>query len=346
MTKEEYSQLCRSHGFTQAEGTRFVGWERGYFVTVQYAGKNSISVTLPTRDGDRKKYAGDFKRELRSRLGSAVSARWLNGEVSVFLSVKKLPDVYCQGVTAALDVLKGLGFTAPDACKVCGRSGCDAAVPNTAFPQAAAFLPVHRACLESAVAGARTKADDNRQSGSYLLGFVGAFLGMLVGILPSAFSMIALSRVYSILFMLIPLLSYVGYRLFRGRMNYAALVLSVLFSALGVFILNYMNVLWADKEALGLTFAQMLSLVGPAVTDRLVLRQIVSSENFTICLVFIALGIFLAWSRISRTAKTDVKDAQAVLASAIPYAAPTAGLAYDPADYQPDTDAVSDSREE
>lgn len=334
VTKEEFKEMCQSHGLTPVSDTRCVGWERGYFVSVQYAGKNTVGVNLLTGKDDEKKYVKDLKRELKERLGKAASLGWSDDVLTLFISSKKIPDVYCQGVTAALDVLRGLGISSPDACKVCGKSGCDAAVPK-----GAAYAPVHRACLEGAVSGAQTKADANIASGSYVLGCAGAFLGMLVGILPTVFSILALQRIYVLLFMLIPLASYAGYRLLKGKMNYAALVLSILFSILGVFLLNFINAIWSVKDYYDFTFGETLSLIGPAFTDKTVWTEIVKDENFFKCLLFVALGIFLAWGQISRTSRSDVKDAQGVLTAAIPYRCPTQGLEYDPADYMPDTDS-------
>lgn len=330
MTKDEFSQLCRSHGLTMTADTQAVGWERGFFIVLRYAGKNNVSVSLPVRKDDQNKYARDLKLELKSRFGRNVSAAWTPEGVTMFVSSKSIPDVYCQGVTAALDTLRGLGFTAPENCPVCGRAGCDAAIPK-----GPGCVPVHRACLEGNVSGAQVRSDDNLKNGSYLLGFIGALLGMVVGILPTVLTILAMDRIYVLLFMFIPLASYAGYRLLKGKMNYAALIFSILFSILGVFLLNFISSLWAVKEYYSLTISQMMELAVPAFTDMEVWAEIAKSEDFLKCLIFVAAGIFLAWGQISRTGKTDVKAARDVLSSAVPYAAPQS-FEYDPADYLPD----------
>ncbi len=325
MTKEELRRLCQSRSLTPVSDIRAVGWERGCFIAVQYAGKNRVSVSLPTGKDDEKTYLKALNRELRERLGKAAGFSWANGVLTFFLNTKKLPDVYEQGVLAALDVLLGLGFTAPDACPLCGRSGCDCAVPR-----GAAYVPAHRACLEGSVQGAQAKAEKN--AGSYLLGALGALLGAVVGILPSLFTIIALRRIYVLLFTLIPLASYAGYRLCKGKMNYAALALAIVFSVLGVYLLNFTVQLYYVAELFDLSVQDVLPLVPPFLGDPEVWAEITKSEDFLKCLVFVALGIFLAWGQISRTNRADVKDAQGVLASAVPYARPEApDAAYDPA---------------
>ena len=325
MTKEEFHQLCRSHALTPVSDIRAVGWERGYFVVVQYAGKNRVSVSLPTGKDDEKTYLKALNRDLRDRLGKAAGFSWAEGVLTFFLNTKKLPDVYDQGVLAALDVLRGLGFTVPDACPLCGRSGCDCAVPR-----GAAYVPAHRACLESSVQGAQAKAEKN--AGSYVLGALGALLGAVVGILPSVFTIIALHKIYVLLFMLIPLASYAGYRLCKGKMNYAALVLAIVFSVLGVYLLNFTVQLYYVAELFELSMGDILSLVPSFLRDPDVWVEISKSEDFLKCILFAALGILLTWGQISRTNRADVKDARNVLASAVPYNRPQSpDAAYDPA---------------
>ncbi len=334
MDKAEYKQMCESHGLRMVSDIRAVGMERGYLTVVQYAGKNSVSVSLPAQKGDRKTYAKELKAKLREAFGKSASAAWADqGYVTVFLNTKDIPDVYCQGVTAALDILKNLGFTVPDSCSVCGKSGCDCAVPR-----GAAYTPVHRACLEGSVAGAQAKAEKNARGGSYLLGALGAFLGAVVGVLPSALTILVAQRIYVLLFIIIPLASYAGYRLLKGRMNYVALILSIVFSVLGVYLLNFAVQLYYVADYYAISFSDAMSLVPAMLGDPEMWLEISKDEDFIKCILFVAVGIFLAWGQISRTSKTDVKDAQGVLSSAVPYGQPQPdGFAYDPADYLPDS---------
>lgn len=320
MDKAEYKQMCESHGLRLVSDFRAVGMERGYPVTVQYAGKKSVSMSLPTGKEDQKRFSGELKSRLRESFGKSVSAAWADvGYVTVYLDTASIPDVYCQGVTAVLDIFKSLGFTVPDRCAVCGGSGCDCATPR-----GPAYAPVHRACLESGVAGAKAAADKNIQGGSYLLGAVGAFLGAAVGVLPSVFTILALEKIYVLLFMLIPLASYAGYKLLKGKMNYASLVFTLIFSVLAVYLLNFGITIYYLADYYELTASEALSLVPPALGDPEMWVDITRSEDFLKCILFVALGIFLAWGQISRTNKTSIKDAQGLLESAVPYGAPNA----------------------
>lgn len=335
MTKEEFRQMCQSHGLKMISDVRAAGMERGYMIALTWAGKKNISLNLPIQDGDQKQYAKELKARLKETFGKNASAAWMDQAkyLTIFLNSKNLSDLYGQGVTPVLDLLRSLGLTAKDTCYICGKSGCDVGVPR-----GAAYAPAHRSCLEGKVSGAKSKADANNESGSYILGIIGAFLGMLVGILPTVFTILALERIYVLAFMLIPMASYAGYRLFKGKMNYAALIFSILFSIAGVFLLNFINLMWSLKDIFDFTFAETMSLVGPAFTDKSVWAEIIKDENFIKCFLFAALGIFLAWGSISRTSQTDVKDAQSLLDSAVPFEKAPSGFEYDPADYMPDAD--------
>lgn len=342
MTKEEYKEMCRSHSLTIISDTKAVCSERGYQSVVQYAGKKTVSLSLPTGKDDDKTYKNELKAKLKENFGKNASAAWGDGYVTIFLDSKKIPDIYCQGVIPALDTLKGIGFTVPDRCSVCGGSGCDVAIPR-----GAAYAPVHRSCLEKGVTGAQEKADKNIEQGSYLLGALGALLGVIVGIIPSMLTIIAAERIYVYLFAVIPICSYFGYKLLRGKMTKVALVFTIVFSILGVYLLNFIVNLYyiADYYEIGVGTA--LGLLPYMIADPEMWLEITKTSDFLLCLVFVALGFFLTWGRISRTAKSDVKDASELLGSAIPYSfGTTQSFAYDPADYIPDAPAGDADGEE
>lgn len=338
MDKAEFKQMCQSHGLRMVSDTRAAGMERGFLITVRLAGKKNITVDLPAQKDDQKRYAKDLKRMLRESFGKSATAAWGEGTVTIFLDTVKLPDVYCQGVPPVLDILKNLGFTVPDKCGKCGRSGCDAAVPK-----GTAYEPVHRSCLEGAVTGAKEKADNNMRGGSYLLGFIGAFLGAVVGVLPSALTIILAQRIMVYLFVLIPICAYFGYKLCKGKMNYAALVATILFSVLGVYLLNFGVQLYYIADYFGIAFGDILSLFPAMIGDPEMWLEVSKDIDFIKCAVFTAIGIALAWGQISRTAKSDIKDAAAVAGSAIPYGEPQPDVfRYDPARF---ADASDEEKE-
>lgn len=311
MEKSEFGAFCRSHGLTCVSDIKAAGTVRDSLVTLLWGGKKRLTVLLPAGDGQRKQYSADLKLALRERSGNAMSAAWGDGFVGIYISLKKIDDPWSQGVLSALEALRSTGFTVPDACDICGLSGCDMAVPR----KGVAFAPVHGSCLDGSVQAVREKAQLNAKNGSYFLGFIGALLGMLVGIIPSLFTIIALQRIYVFLFMLIPLCVYAGYKLLRGKMNYTALALSVLLSVVGLFAIFY---IWLIYELIheGIPAGMVLDLLG-LMDQKELLLDMIRTEDFIKCAIFVVVGIALAWSQISRTSKHDIRDAVGVLSTAI-----------------------------
>lgn len=290
-------------------GIRCVGVVRGYLTTVLWSGKKNISLGLNVTQEERKSLAKPVKAALKG-LGKPS---WSDGCLSVVISTPALGDVYAEGVVKVIDILRSFGLRPAESCHVCGRSGCDAAVPV-----GAAYAPVHRSCLENETAAAREKAAENAQNGSYMLGFLGGLLGMLVGIIPSTVTILALNRIFVWLFALIPLFTYAGYRLLKGKMNHMALAVSILLTVVGVFAIFYIQIFYYTISDLGYGFGELLEAIPEVLGDKYFFELIVKNEDFAMCAVFAALGIFLAWGQISRTSKNDIADAQRVAGSAIP----------------------------
>lgn len=312
MDKNGFKEFCRAHGLRTVAENRAVGQVGGYLITVVWASKSKMTVLVPAADGQQKQFAKALKSGSKAKFGNTVSVLWNTGYLAMYINIKKMSDPYTEGVLPALEVLRSTGFAPTDTCAVCGRPGGDMAAPQNG----GVYAPAHKGCLEGSVEAVRDKARLNAENGSYLLGFIGAVLGMLVGIIPSLFTIIALNRIYVLLFMLIPMFIYAGYKLLKGKMNYTALVLSILLSVVGLFAIFYIQLIYALVDE-GLTVKQSLDLLS-LFDQKELLLEIVKTGDFVKCAIFEAVGIALAWGQISRTSKNDISDAEALLGSAIP----------------------------
>ena len=187
----------------------------------------------------------------------------------------------------------------------------------------------HYRCLQAEAGKAHNKADINRENGSYLLGVLGALIGMLVGTIPTFLTVVYLEMEYSILFALIPICAYFGYKLFRGKMNKAALIVSILMAVLGVFILNFEYIVFSIMREYGFSFSEALSFVPDLLRDGEIWAAIAadSLQEF----FFSALGVVIAWGLISRTASGAAANADAALRLAQPYGQRAAAPAADQA---------------
>lgn len=136
------------------------------------------------------------------------------------------------------------GYGIPTICTVCSQSG-----PDSFAYYNSQYVSVHKACIEKNTSDKVAKIQDNEMNASYLLGFIGALLGGIVGCIPSVLLIVFASRISGWLCALIPLGAYLGYKLFKGKMNRAALFITIFISILMVPVLNYLsNALYIYKE--------------------------------------------------------------------------------------------------
>lgn len=148
-------------------------------------------------------------------------------QVNLSEAFDRLMQVYVQEANSQ-------GYVNPTVCPVCRQSNCDA----YAF-YGGSYTQVHANCVQQQNNQAVAKINDNELNGSYALGFLGALLGGIVGTIPSVLLIVYMDVISAWLCALIPLGAYFGYKLFKGKMNYAALGASVVMSVLMIPGLDY-----------------------------------------------------------------------------------------------------------
>lgn len=309
MNAQELQSIAESKGFRWvnncAYGTaagypllfRLNGTTRGNIVTVMFSlpGAAAYKAIKPT---------------LKTGLKKIASHQMLNND-ALLIALPAKAETLDSNLTAAIScvtsALRENGIGTPEICPICGQPNCDslAHVGST-------FRPVHKSCLDGAYSAAKEKSDANKANGNFALGLIGAILGGVVGCIPSLFSIFLLERIAAILYALIPLGIYYGYKLLNGRMNksvkWITVVLSLLF-AVGI-----------EFAVLAVTMAQYnipLELMGMFLKDKDVIDAFLSEVPMS--LIFVVLGIVIAWGQISKTADSAVSDAESTLATVVPY---------------------------
>lgn len=305
----EFTELVAQLGYTQY-GAFFCGVTDRWPVTLYSASYGRFSVPVSLKECKDKLPAA--KQEIKA-LGGKLLTSGNNGGCLVirFPKSKGLQGSLYTFVHHSLGALTRLGIHPLDCCPVCRNGNCDVA----SFLQGS-FRGTHRHCLQGKADAAATAAEENLQSGSYLTGILGAIIGMLVGTLPSLLTILFADSIYALLFALIPIGAYFGYKLFRGRMNKFALLVSILAAVFGVFLLNFELMIYylindyyfTFKEALGFLLEELaygeywLSIARDSLLE----------------FFFAALGVLFAWRLISRTADSNAAEAQAALRRAVP----------------------------
>lgn len=309
MTQEEFIRLAQQRGYKAMANGAF-GAHAGYPFSAVFQPQlgGSITVTFQVEG----KVPGALLRSVRKALPKGCTLMNPQAGRLVLSCTGKKGDL-SENFTASMDAvtahLREAGLTARETCAICGSAGCDASALV-----GGAYQRVHRSCVEHRTAGQMAAAEQSMASGNYLTGFLGAILGGLVGSIPAVLCLNFLNYYVAILYALIPLAANYGYRLFKGKANKAGFVFTLLSSILNLFTVEFLSIyiqlaLYRHSlPTIGYAFEEFMwyveqgSFAGSAIMD----------------VVFLALGLWMAWNQIKRTGKHVISDSQAVLASMMP----------------------------
>ena len=121
---------------------------------------------------------------------------------------------------------------------------------------------------------------------------------------------------WSILFALIPLGAYYGYKLCGGEMNNAVIVATVLISIISVYVVELVSQLLEVSRELGIHLLEVYEAVTPLFFDFTFWVELTedAGSNF----LFMAFGVWIAWGQVSRTNRSRLKQAQQAIDTLAP----------------------------
>ena len=291
-----------------AVGAAHIGVWDGYAVTVRHSAPYyylDFAVRLDRKDRALPKA---LRAELKNRLPKKLLGCVNNGDhLTCTLTVdKKTPytDQFEAALNAIVDALRQKDVPPANTCAVCGREHPDS------LCLIGGYQPVHAACVNTMTETTKQAAEENERKGSYLTGFIGGVLGVLVGLVPSLLSILLFDRIYTVLFALVPLCAMWGYRKLNGKRSGASIVIIILLSLAGVVLLEFLAVTISFKQELGMTLL-------PAM--RFTLNYLFSSVGVGVMLqeslaelLFMAIGIFIAWHFLAHTNHGEISQANAI----------------------------------
>lgn len=305
MQAKEFAALCEKLGLKGVDKIYF-GVIGRWPVMVTWHDYIQLHVTVD----DAK------NKEARAALRSALKG-WANlgvqgDDVIITLRCKRFNGTAYDCVLAALSAAESAGYEPMPVCPYCGRTGCDVAAHYKNQ-----YRLAHYGCLNDAANEAGDTAEQTKEKGSYILGIIGAILGMLVGTIPSLLTIVFLGMEYAVLFALIPICAYYGYKFLGGKMNRVAIVVTIIMAVIGVYMLTFEYVTYLDivengyaaSDAFWLFIAyagylpNYVSLIGDLIVEFL----------------FAAIGVYISWRIISRTPMSTALEMKAVLELAVPY---------------------------
>ena len=161
----------------------------------------------------------------------------------------------------------------------------------------ASYQPVCSSKLRTDNAQLHERVEDNENNGSYLTGIIGAIFGMLVGVAVNLLTIVFMERIFALLFAFVPIASMFGYKLLKGKMNKAALVIVVALSILAIFLLPLFEFTVYFVRDYGMTVGEALSYSAQLLVMPEILSEI-TGELLKLVL-FMAFGLFFAWRYIS-----------------------------------------------
>ena len=305
MDINEVASLGSAQGFRRA-GDVVVGVHRGYPFSLRVVNKNHDTVTVRFQLSKRipSKVLRTLKRALPPNTSAVLGSV---GDITITGNDKNDHGAYqlaMMMLNSAADVFENADkpITLPDKCPLCKKDMCDSAALV-----GGQFVPVHRQCVTESNQQAVIKAEENQNSGNYPLGFIGAFLGAIVGCIPSILTIFLLESEFGLLYMLIPIASYTGYKLFKGKLGGFARFSAILCSVLAFVVMQpailYVYVLLEGHSGkimpvLNFYISEYLPGVG--------IMGLVKDTWFGI--LFLVIGIFSAFKNIGSTNQDRIAE--------------------------------------
>lgn len=278
------------------------------FLQFQGSGEtvNAAILRIQLQDTMDKRTRKDLKNVLKKQCQLVFTGHTL--QMTIRMS-KDDTLTACETVMlTAINFLQSNMIAPSQLCPICHQANCDSAV----FFQGV-FQKAHRQCITSSMEQITQKTESNQNNGSYLLGLIGALLGGIVGILPSILSILFAERIYVLLYALIPICIYWGYRLLKGKMTRSVIVITIILSVLYLFIMEFILLVIGVYNEYGLLlirecFELFVSPDG--------FREIISDMPSSF--LFLALGIIYSWRMITETNAGINSNAEFTMATLTP----------------------------
>jgi len=174
---------------------------------------------------------------------------------------------------------------------------------------------VHMRCLQKRKDEQLETLELKKYSGGHFRGIIGGLIGGVVGAIPALFALYFFEYYVGVLFAIIPVGIYYGWKLFGGIMSRFTTVFAILYTIVVAVLVDLMHiwlVIRAEFPRWQITFAEMIELYFHPQAGEYLRR------SSLMALLFSAIGIFVAWRLITRTDKHELADLETAIEQAIP----------------------------
>lgn len=310
MNVQQFQDFMLGKGF-KVTGELACGVEEKYPVSISLRNRMLLEVRFSVSTDNWKTYKKDLSRALKS-VGASTLCDKNNLVVNINTNNVTFAERYQDAIQKTIEVLKEHNIPPVTQCAVCARDNCD-----TLMFYNGQYRPLHNQCCEQLVEKASHAVEKNDLKGNYFLGFIGAFLGAIVGAIPTILSIVFAEKIYAMLFALIPMAIYYGYKLFRGKLNTAALVITIVLSIVSVYFIEIILLVIAFVTEYGISVIDSIQLSMHALTNAKTWS--IMTEDSISSFLFVILGIWISWSYISRTNKTFAQSVQSQIETKMSY---------------------------
>ncbi|MBR6430706.1 MAG: hypothetical protein IKS27_05795 [Oscillospiraceae bacterium] len=306
-------------GFETCGEFCFGTW-RGYAVALQKFTSRICYVHVAVRVDRPASFLRRLRRATKVRgLKVGGTERAMKNEVLFSISFAKAEDIaalFSERMDVFIDALRENGIDPADTCALTGRTEPDS-LCLTESNGSVSYQPVCAAAVREQTYQAQEQVRSNELSGNYVLGLVGAVLGMLVGLIPNLLTILFLEQIFGILFFLVPVAAMFGYKTLRGKMNAASVVIVILVSLLGVILIPYLEIVFYLVRDYKIAIGDALRATGGVLFTRETLSEL--RPRLLLLLLFMVLGILASLRLLKKgTNRSVISSSEIQLASLRP----------------------------
>jgi len=264
------------------------------------------SVYIVSAPVDPNTWSKELQKEIKTELKKVGAISYNQKESIVQMTVKagggaeKLHARLEDSADTLVQTLARHQVAYRKTCLFCGQGECD-----DFADQGAACVPAHTSCKADAAEKLMAEVVENETNGNYILAILCALLGGIVGALPSALTILLFETIYAVLFALIPLAAYYGYKLARGKMNGTVPFIIAIAALLDTMVLEVaVQYIWVRQEAPTFPLSTFLSYVFSGEGFPLLL------QDAAMPLLFCIVGIAIVWGQINNNNRQIRQKAQ------------------------------------
>jgi len=322
MTKESILRLTGFRLVGEEKQQRAFGMIAGYPVLAMASRRGLQLVFSATNAPDRKEFRAirdAFKND--ETLGKHVIAtKDEAGILTIAISGKdeaEMRRLYEQTKLRLTETVQGMeNFAPPTACHICHQEGGD-----TLAQMDGTLTIVYRSCLQSLKQEQAERIENSKANGSGVIqGILGGLIGGVVGAAPAFIALHFMEYFVFLLFALIPLGAYFGWKLLGGKLTRITTVFVIIYSLFLSFAVEVIDThlilaeLYAEFGMAGQI--RFMDTVRYYFTPEVFMEYF--ARNVLMAMGAAIVGIFIAWGLITKTDKGALAQTESTLNEAVP----------------------------